>query len=452
MLEAGEDFVAEKLMELPEDMVTLALQRHILVINIDELQVQMEDRDDDVELVDKALESCLYQEFGEYQVISRRHDGWDSIVAILAALDKNDHELLERILERCCYMSSEYIAENGGLYDVLTSEEMLESDLAADREDRRAGEGFIAPTQAASFLALSRATVLDDVLAHPRDPVTRAYFRELAPATKSNGEEAANALPPAGGLVDRTADLEQMLGALDADEVPRDARPVFLLEGKSGTAPAGSVVFKGALAALHESDPKLHAARMEEIAYLCNVLGAGCEVDRRSFRPFEAVVAVAATCNLGLEVLTEPARGKGEIARRALSVLTRDGADKIFRVGWRTLHREVALATCDAVARAFASRARKATDPDLRRTFERGEKFVLEKRAQEKPALARNRLVDLLVDEETRAVLEGLLGECPVLVGPLTKEKANRYPLDRERQFVADKSDLGRVRAFLEGL
>jgi hypothetical protein len=405
-----------------------------------------------VELVDKALESCLYQEFGEHQVISRRHDGWDSIVAILAALDKNDHALLERILERCCYMSSEYIEENGGLYDVLTSEEMLESDLAADREDRRAGDGFIAPTQAASFLALSRATVPDDVLAQPRDPVTRAYFRELAPAMKSNGKDAANSLPPAGGMVDRTADLEQMLGALDVDEVPRDARPVFFLEGKNGAASAGSAIFKAALAALHESDPKLHAQRMEEIAYLCNVLVAGCEVDGRSFRPFEAIVAVAATCNLGLELLTEQARGKGEIAKRAVSVLARDGADKTFRIGWRTLHREIGLATCDALARAFTSRARKATDTELRRTFERGAKFVQEKRAQEKPTLARNRLVDLPVDEETRAALEGLLGECPVLVGPLTKEKANRYQLDRERQFVADKTDLDRVRAFLEGL
>ena len=32
MLEAGERFVAERLAELPQDLVTLAFQRHLLVL------------------------------------------------------------------------------------------------------------------------------------------------------------------------------------------------------------------------------------------------------------------------------------------------------------------------------------------------------------------------------------------------------------------------------------
>ena len=72
--------------------------------------------------------------------------------AALLALDRDHHDVLREILEKCCALSSEYIGEQGGLYEVLTSEEMLESDVAGEREDRRTAQGFIAPADARSFL------------------------------------------------------------------------------------------------------------------------------------------------------------------------------------------------------------------------------------------------------------------------------------------------------------
>src|SRR3569623_1425435 len=51
---------------------------------------------------------------------------------------------------------------------------VLESDVAAAREDRRAGEGFVSPADARAFLALARRGGGDE-----RDPITRAYLREL---------------------------------------------------------------------------------------------------------------------------------------------------------------------------------------------------------------------------------------------------------------------------------
>jgi hypothetical protein len=53
-------------------------------------------------------------------------------------------------------MSREYIADNGGLYEVLSAEQMLEEDLAAERETRRAQHGYVAPSAAAAFLRLAR--------------------------------------------------------------------------------------------------------------------------------------------------------------------------------------------------------------------------------------------------------------------------------------------------------
>ena len=53
-------------------------------------------------------------------------------------------------------MSTEYISGQGGLYQVLTADEMLDSDVAAARDDRRVAEGFISPADARAFLELAR--------------------------------------------------------------------------------------------------------------------------------------------------------------------------------------------------------------------------------------------------------------------------------------------------------
>ena len=66
MSEAGDAFIASKLSELPEDLVTLALHKHVLVLNLEELALSMQAADEvDARQLDKALESCLYEELGD---------------------------------------------------------------------------------------------------------------------------------------------------------------------------------------------------------------------------------------------------------------------------------------------------------------------------------------------------------------------------------------------------
>jgi hypothetical protein len=283
----------------------------------------------------------------------------------------------------------------------------------------------------------------------PRGPGRR--HARLLPRTRAG----SGAFP--GDPWQGTADVEQRLAELDDDDLPQGARPVFLLEGKSRGSGSSRTLFKTALAAVRERAPTVHAQRADEVLYLTNVLVSGCAVDGRAFRPFEAMVAVTATCNLGLEHLVKgprarDAREKRTLAERALDWLIREGGDKIFRVGGWLLHHEVGLATCDALAGMFTALARSTADAGLRRSYERAAQFVDEKKAQGKPTFARDALLDLPVDEPTRAVLEGLLSECPLLVGPLARDGARGYPLDRERQFVATRADLKRVRAFLAAL
>jgi Family of unknown function (DUF6178) len=354
LLEAGDEFAADRLAELSEDFVIMAVQRHALVVDLDELAVEMSNRgecDDDRDMTEKALESCLYQEIDHYRVIARRHEGWDALAMVLLALDKNHRALLERILERCASMSSKYIEDNGGLYDVLSSEDMLESDVAGEREDRRAAQGFIAPASARSFLALARKVDVRESPAGEKDAVTRAYFREL-------DRTAAGSTSRKGAREAREAkdSLENLVHALEAAEAFEEAKEAELVRPRpqlrSGpnrrkNATAGEPVaepplFRRALEEVAAEDPKAYGEVLEELAYLVNVLVAGSPFRGRAFRPSEAAEAVVAVCSVGLAHLvtakTERARTKS-----AANLLRSDGAVRAFRLGWFVLARDASL-------------------------------------------------------------------------------------------------------------
>jgi len=308
LFESGEEFVAQKLSEWPEDLVMLALYRHLLVVNLDELLLEMSGRNQEVDLTGKALDSCLYIELGEYQIISRRPEYWHVILAAVMALDEHQHDFLQRILERCCHLSREHIEQSGGLYEVLTSEEMLEADAAGDREERRAARGFIAPSSARSFLSLARVTGLQAIIdADQDDPLTRAYFRDLQ---ADPGESPA---PARTGIRTWLRDAG----------IYAETRPLARL-----ASPADSP-FRQALARLNHEDPQLYARRMSELAYLSNLLIAGQSISGRRYRPSEAAEAAVQVCTLGLLHLA----GSSD-PQKAQRVVSEESAVKLFRIGW----------------------------------------------------------------------------------------------------------------------
>jgi hypothetical protein len=317
MREAGDAFLAERLAALPPDLVTLAFHRQVLVLDVEAMLADMRDADEaDATQIEKALSDCLSEELDTFQLIARRHEGFDDVIAALVALDQDHHDLLTGILERCAAMSAEQIEDNGGLYDVLTSEEMLESDVAAEREDRRAEAGHVAPSSARAFLELARGE--SDLAV--RDALTRAYFRGLAkgvaPASKRPAPPAPAAAP--------APDLVRLLRDAGIVEPPRRLLPA------PGAAEPLLVAAMRPLAA----EPAF-AERGEELAYLANVLAAGCSFRGRRFRPAEAVRAAIATCSLGLELVS------GARIRDATAALRTHTADTLFRVAWRHLEVEV---------------------------------------------------------------------------------------------------------------
>jgi hypothetical protein len=316
MLEAGERFVAERLVELPQDLVTLALHRHLLVISFEDLQSALTAGDDEAEATEKAFASCLSEEIDEYQLIWRGGDGWDSVLAALLALDREHHSLLVDLLERCAHLSREYIDDNGGLYEVLSSEETLEVDLAAERETRRAERGYVAPSAAAAFLRLAKKQGAGDTSFNDHDPLTRAYFRELSRTPAAPTPQATTAPP-------RPRDLWQLLEAsgITGEDAPR----LQLGAAQGQTAEAAEPLVVVALRQLAVEAPEKFAERSEELAYLSNVLLAGAAPEGRRLRPLEAVEHVMACVSLGLALLCGSRTASAAEAARQLAGQPCDG-------------------------------------------------------------------------------------------------------------------------------
>jgi hypothetical protein len=328
--EAGDDFLAQRLAALPRDLLLLALHRAVLVLDIDALAVKMAEFGEDTEWTEKALESAgHYEEWEEFRLIVRMPEHWDVLWAGLLALDRDHHELLRDLVERCAALDTEFINGNGGLYEVLTSEEMLENDLGAARADRRAAKGHVAPADARAFLTLAGRPDAPQV----RDAITRAYFRELAVPGKSASETRVARTRAVQRLVQLVAEANPQASSPAA---PVRMLPSSKQRGAKGRAlnrtsagPESHSLFERALAELQEREPLVASQRLEELAYLANVWIAGGSQEGRCPRPVEALEFAVATCGAGLaQVLSE------QPGESAAAVLARAPADLLFRRGY----------------------------------------------------------------------------------------------------------------------
>lgn len=248
LADAGAAVAARGLMALDEELLAHALSQQMIVLDLDRLAPMMSDGDgeggDDGDLAEKILESSLSHELDELLLLSLRYRGWDAIIDALHELDRVDHSLLRRVLERICDASMNRVEEDG-LCTVLTDAETLEEDARAGRDDRREGRGFVTGVDARALLELAR-TRPSEV---GRDPVTQSYFRSYEPRA---------AVPIVAGA--------SRLAALLRERGIAPARP--MLTASSAT----TSVTRSALSRLRERDPALHARRVGELIYLANVL------------------------------------------------------------------------------------------------------------------------------------------------------------------------------------
>jgi hypothetical protein len=300
MAEAGEAHLVRRLLELPQDLLALVVHRLVLVVDNDQLAEAMLVPTYDSEDLDRALDNAAYEEWEELRLIPRDPNTWDVVWSALVTLDRDHHHTLRAILDQCAAMSTEYINGNGGLYEVLTSSELLESDVAAARDDRRASQGFVSPADARAFLELARRGDAPTA-SEARDPITRAYFRSLGPP-----EIMAAAGAPSPAL----DQLIELVGEVGEVGEPR-ALPALPAGDEAGAEPR----FAAAMRALRERDPALFAQRIAELGYLVTVMMAG---SRQALRPVEALEHVVRACDAGLRI-------RDDLADTPLDLLFRRG-------------------------------------------------------------------------------------------------------------------------------
>ncbi|HEY6725198.1 MAG TPA: DUF6178 family protein [Polyangiaceae bacterium] len=328
LLEAGDEVAADRIAELDEDFVAHALGGMLLVIEEDVLRERLDEADEDeARVVDKSLESALTEDIDGYILVAKQHDGWDAVFALLLALDQNHRALLVRLLDRLARVGSAYLDDLEKLSSVLSEDESLAEDAEAAREERRSRQGYVEARAARAFLSLARKPPTAEGRPLDRDPLTQAYFRDVergrpTAAAGLASHTAVQSLPPA------------ICRALDAVGAS-GARPA--LTGASAQTTTVDV-FTEALRELNRDAPISFNERMEELAYLANVLVAGHDRNGARLRTQEAADAAIATVCYGAVIEIRAQRSKQ--TRRVppsvpefIAVLRERSADILFRVG-----------------------------------------------------------------------------------------------------------------------
>lgn len=204
LAEGGDAAVVQRLLELPEETLVLGFVGQLFVLDVDTLGVGMAGASwHEAELAERVLDACLYLELGDFVLVARRTTGWDAVVSALMALDREHHDVVVRVLDDCA-RASRAVVEEEGFERLLSVAETAAEDARAEKDDRRAKQGFVAPADAVAFLAEADATTCDVLPSEP-SVMARAYAREyvLQPTPTGSGlqtllEQHRRALPAAG--------------------------------------------------------------------------------------------------------------------------------------------------------------------------------------------------------------------------------------------------------------
>ncbi len=439
LAEAGDAVAAQKLVEMDFDFVTAALSRQFLVLNSETLMMLRGETETDfgdydpmrVALTELALEDRESCEIGGYTVIATRSESWDALLSLLTSLERAHGAFFGSLMKRCSQISTEYLADNGGLYEVLTADQQIMADIAGAREERRERQGHVTPSQAAAFLKLARTRQEGDA-PWDLDPVTAAYFRDLRRREQPREDLPAEA--PQGQVSAFVASIEAGI---------RNEPHGLLPAGPPGAGDRLSRI-RAQMSFTQSHDSSAHAQRTVELAYLANVLVAGCSFQSRRFRAVEAADAVLAICNLGLENCEPPMLPPDFLVRQNLA--------PVFRIGWRILYEDVCLFVAKSLVAALSELS--CDDRDIQNQITELFRRMKTQVAAGTPWRERENLeVIAILDQPSWAMLVNLLDECAV-VPKNACTPAEKPPLRvaTEFEFVSENRQILWARNFAESL
>jgi hypothetical protein len=322
---------ADKLYELGADFCALAFSRLTVVADTD-LSARVDDE--------------FTQVIGEYVLRSRVDDEWDVVQAALVALWEDFPDFAESIFARLAFRHSIL-----GIGEDDTAR-MLDADASYEHERRREAGGYVTSVLAGSFLRRAAAADLD-VLAEEDsyDLQTSEYFRRRDVERSASEEEAAAAEASAeADDVDMDEELDTLEAELEAYELQQAAAP-RLLAGPDDVRARQPI--RTALSELQRDDDALQQ-RLDELAYLANLLMAGALRDGERIAEAVAAEIAMATCNLGGSYLLWIEFGdEGDVAGYQEVLATEAGLIRLFRIGWHLLSR-VPLQTVGRIQRLMA--------------------------------------------------------------------------------------------------
>jgi hypothetical protein len=388
LAEAGNGIAAQKLVAMDFDFVTAALNRQVFVLDQESMVEVREAAEYDFDLMHQALKQRALEyrdgcELGGYTVIAKRGESWDGVLSLLKSLEHDHSAFFGKLMRRCSQISTEYIVDNGGLYEVLTPEEQIMADAAGAREERRELQGHIAPLQARAFLNLARQRQ-EGSLPQDLDPLSAAYFRDLQ-----------RGAPPPEDFLPESATASGW-------SEPRG----LLLPAAASSGGDRLSQIRIQLLFAQEHNRAAYMRRTEELAYLANVLVAGCSFQSRPFLAPEAAEAVLAVCNLGLE--------NCGTAPLPPDFLLRQNLVAVFRIGWRLLCEGVCLFAAKRLVEALSDL--RCDDRDIQKQITSLFRRMKTQIAAGTPWRERKHLEVLaILDPPSWAMLVNLLDECPVV-------------------------------------
>lgn len=450
LMESGAAVAAEKIAGTDADLVIAALAQHVRVFDA-AAAASFESSDGEL-IAPRRLREGIECEVGGYLIAAKRSDGWDSIVALLLALDADHPDYFHRVMHGCRSLSNSGF-EIDGLHDLLDNRAQNMFELAVDRELRRETQGYITPAQARAFLHAARTIQLGAATPPPPSPVARAYFRaiEQTPTAETDATRALLSPPGASGTSDASPDEGDGIATVvdllrEAGVLPQPPRA--LLDG-ARDAGARLARVEAHLQAALDLDPNAYSKRTEELAYLANTLMAGCSIQARPFTDREASDAALAICNLGLEHW--PRHWLAEPTRVPEDFLVGHDLISVFQVGWTVLHHDVCMYATAQLIRVLddlhcdddqIQSALDALRIDLARHAHHGA-----------PWRARDSLDAIaILDLPAWAALLGLIDECPVMHAALTASPGTRSIQASAFTFISENSQITAIREFLRSL
>jgi hypothetical protein len=455
LVDTGESIAARTIAMLNKTVVIAGLSRYVRVFDpgIFEPTAQSDDeltdfreamREGDSIHGDDA--SSLECEIGGYIVRARRSDSWDSIIALLVALE-DEHTGYFHVLMQGCRDLSNSRPEESAMHDLLLEPEQHLHDLTIKREHRRSQQGYATPADARAFLEMARKPRPTGAV----NPIVAAYFRAADEETEVPADTVAMlsaTTSHANDVSPKTSDESESIEAVlerlaDAGVMPERPRALFE-PGNSDEDVSKLALLRRLMSYVRDTNETIYLTRTRELAFLANTLLAGCSVQSRPFTPAEASDAAAATCNLGLEDLSRVVSDSYLIDHDLIAA---------FERGWSVLHKEVSLFTAEQLIATLANI--NCVDREMRLELIALRRNLMKELEAGTPWRARDATEILaMLDPTTWISIAGLLDECPVLFEALTAvlDRHTTTVSPTAFDFIATADRIADVRTFMRKL